>query len=44
MGVLGPYFEYFVSIRLRISRKGLPCPFSSITSRVTLRQMLQVAE
>lgn len=43
MTVVGLYREYFASIWARISRSGLPCLPSSITSRVMLRQSVQVA-
>jgi len=41
--VLGPYLPYFPSMYERISLSDLPSALRSITSRVMLRQMFQVA-
>lgn len=38
----GPDLPNLASIAARISRRAFPCPFIAITSRVMLRQRLQV--
>ena len=42
VGVAGPDRPYRASIAARISRRGFPCRFIAITSRVMLRQRVQV--
>jgi hypothetical protein len=43
VGVAGPLRPYLPSIAARISRSGFPAFCMAVTSRVTSRQMVQVA-
>jgi hypothetical protein len=43
VGVAGPLLPYLASIAVRTSRSGFPGFRMAVTSRVTSRQMVQVA-